>query len=127
MRELAVEHATRIAGRCSRASREELTRVLALGSRELSRKADAWRAHLEGGGAREVEVSWAQPPLTSASDRSTRRWSARSARASRCRRRRILLGAGLVVRFGHRVLDASLAGELDALRARAKALLAEPS
>lgn len=130
VRELAVEHATRVAAKLlSRLAPAELTRALADAlERELSREADAWRAHLEGGGAREVEVTWAQPP----SDELARSLDAALERAlgagiAVSRREDPALDAGLVVRFGHRVLDASLAGELDALRARARELLAEPS
>lgn len=132
VREMAVEHSTTVAGRLllelapEAIERSLFDRLLV----ELSRRGPELRGALPGDGGAgsesEVEVTCAQPLGAD----EQRRLRAQLAELLGAPPRLVVrddgaLGAGLVLRVGHLVLDASLAGELDVLRERVRGLSAE--
>lgn len=130
-RHVAVERGTEIAGRmlldlAPDAIDGLLLERLLRDTDRLSAAVAAGRAH--DGGAVEVEVTTARP----LDEASGKRLHAALARVAGAELRFVArvdpeLRAGLTVRVGERIFDASLAGQLEAFRERATALLPEES
>jgi F-type H+-transporting ATPase subunit b len=128
IRELAITHATSLASRLlTQLAPDALDRALfeAL-TAELERRGPEWRGDPDFSTDEEVEITWARLP----GEETVEQLKATLGRAltpglSLIHREDGALGAGAVVRFGHRVLDASTAGQLSAFRGRARALIEE--
>lgn len=126
IRELAITHATALASRLlGQLSPEALNGALfdAL-EKELQRRGGDWRSDPEFSADEEVEVSWAKLPAQATLDRLKATLASSLAPGLKLVHREDgALGAGLVVRFGHRVLDASTAGQLSGFRGLARSLV----
>lgn len=128
VREMAIEQGADIAGRmllmlAPRAAEEALFDLLL---HELLVRGDELSAAAAGDGAAEVEVRFASVPSDDRIARLRERLGAVLGGAPRLvLRDDATLRAGLAVRVGHVVLDASVGGQVQALRARARELLAE--
>jgi F-type H+-transporting ATPase subunit b len=121
IRELAITHATSLAGKLlTQLAPEALQRALfeaLLG--EVEDQATAWKGDGDLSPDEEVEVTWAKLP----GEAELARLRAALQPLELVHREDPSLGAGAVLRYGHRVLDASTAGQLSAFRARARALI----
>lgn len=127
-REVAVKSGMELAGRllyvlAPQAADEALLSLLC---EELSRQAPGLRSAAKEGGPLLAEVVWARPAAQAQEDRL--RAAMRSVLGSEpalSQREDPSLLAGAVLRVGHRVFDASVAGQLAFLAERARALLPE--
>lgn len=125
VREMAIEHSTEVAGRLlvdlapdlvDRVLSEKLADELRRrGKEELSSGADGAATR------REVEVTFAKTPTSEALDVLRAALTELFGEAPRLvTREDDSLGAGTVVRFGGKVFDASIRGQLDAFRDRVR-------
>lgn len=125
VREVAVEHSAEVAGRLLMQLAPEAVEA-SLFERllgEVERRAESLRRAVEQDGAGEVEVSCARPLPDADGARLRERLESVLGRAPRLVvRDDDSLVAGLVLRAGHLVLDASIAGQLDAFRDRVRSL-----
>ena len=126
IRELAIKHATALASRLLTQLAPGALEDALLGAltAELERQAAGWR---EGPATEEeVEVTWAHSPDERRRARLKEALGQALGDGARIvHREDPSLGAGVVLRFGHRVLDASTSGQLGAVGARARALAEE--
>lgn len=126
IRELAITHATALASRLmGQLAPEALNAALfdAL-EKELRRRGPDWRSDPDFSKDEEVEVTWAKLPGEDTLERLKALLASSLAPGlTLVHREDGALGAGLVVRFGHRVLDASTAGQLSAFRGLARSLV----
>lgn len=127
VRQVAIEHAAEVAGRMLQRMAPEAAEQ-ALFDRlleELDRRADVLRSIAHGTSEEpEVEVTGARLPADASVQRLRERLARVLGRAPRLvLREDAALDVGLVLRVGHLVLDASMAGQLDAFRDQVRALL----
>lgn len=130
VRELAVRQATALAGRLLTQLAPDALETTLLDAllAELATRGETWKGEPDYSKEEEVEVTWARQPA----DAVVRRLRDALAGALQpgltlVHREDASLGSGAVLRFGHHVLDASTAGQLAAVRGRARALLDEAS
>jgi F-type H+-transporting ATPase subunit b len=122
--DLAVERSTELAGQVHAALAPEAVHdaLFALLVREVAAQGTALRAELPSDGPVEVRATFARPPVDAETD--ALRGALREALGADVRlvvADDPALRAGAVVRVAHRVLDASLDGQLDVLRERVRA------
>lgn len=121
VREVLVEHSAEVAGRILARLAPQALEPALLDQLldELDRQSDVLKheARADGGAAPEVEVTFAKMPGDDGVSLLRDRLGRTLGLAPRLALREDdTLGAGLVVRVGHRVLDASMAGQLEAFR-----------
>lgn len=128
VRELAIRQSTALAGRLlTQLAPEALEKTLleALVG-ELERCGPGWKAEPDTSAEDEVEITWARLPGGATVQQLKEAVAASLLPGlTLVHREDATLGAGAVLRFGHRVLDASIAGQLAAVRGRARTLLEE--
>lgn len=130
IRELAITHSTAIAGRLlAQLAREPLEQVLVEALlEEVARSAPGWRAEPDFAQEGEAEVTWARLPGDALMQHFKQGITSSLGAIHLVHKEDDALQAGAVLRFGAHVLDASVGGQLQGLRARARALIdAEPN
>lgn len=130
VRELAITHSTALASKLlGQLAPEALDEVLVAELiQELKQQGGSWRLEPAFESDEEVEVTWAHPPQRERAETLERVVHEVVGKDMRVVHRDDgSLGAGAVMRLGHRVLDATTAGQLAAFRRRARALLEETS
>jgi F-type H+-transporting ATPase subunit b len=121
VREMAIEHSTEVAGRLlAQIAPEALDETL---TRELLGELRGMDLG-ETAGLREVDVTFAKRPSESTVEGIRRELGRILGAPPRLTQREDeSLGAGLVLRLGGKVLDASLSGQLEAFRGRVRTLI----